>query len=94
MDEVDSELRERLVRDRLETLHLHLQIVHAGIVVAAAALRHQAAERDEEIARVLTYFIGDRLFEQIERTAELIASLQPVPADPSKSHWDLELRGR
>jgi len=88
MSEKDVAL-ERLVRDRLRALHLHLQIVHAGIVVAAAALHHQNAERDEEIARVLEYCVGDRLADQIERTAELIASLLPLPTDPADiDSWD------
>lgn len=67
---------EQLVRDGLRGLHVHLQVAYAGIVVAAAALHHQNAERDEEIARVLEYCVGDRLSAQIERTAELIASFQ------------------
>jgi len=90
MGEIDSATSQRAVRNRLETLHLHLQIVHAGVVVSAAALQHQRAERDEEIARVLTYFVGERLFHQIERIAELIESLQPLPADRSEISWDLE----
>jgi hypothetical protein len=65
----------QLVGDRLRQIHLHLKIVHAGIVVATAALQHQNADRDEDIAQVLKYCVGDRLFEQLECTAELIASL-------------------
>jgi len=66
-----------------------VQVVHAGIVVAAAALHHQNADRDEEIARVLGYCVGDRLSDQIERTAELIASLQSLPTDPADiDSWD------
>ena len=94
MGELECTALKQLVRDRLKGLHLHLQVVHAGIVVAAAALQYQNAERDKEIARVLRYCVGDRLFDQIERTAELIASLQPFPTDPSDvGSWDLEDAG-
>jgi len=80
---------EREMLDRLRGLHVHLQVAHAGVVVAAAALHHQNADRDEEIARVLEYCVGDRLAEQIERTAELVASLQPLPTDPRDlDTWD------
>lgn len=82
-----DETRKRAVAERLKRIHLQLQIVQAGIVVAVAALRHQHAESDEEIARVLRYCVGERLYAQIERTAELIASLQ---AFPSEGDWDLE----
>lgn len=73
MDEIEGEARNRQLRDGLKRLHRHLQIVHAGIVVAAAALHHQNVERDEEIARVLEHCVGERLFRQMERAAELIA---------------------
>jgi hypothetical protein len=80
---------EQLVGERLRGLHVQLQVVHAGVVVAAAALHHQNAERDEEIARVLEYCVGDRLFNQIERTAELIVSLRSLPMDPADiESWD------
>lgn len=92
MSETDPAELTQHVRSRLKLLHRHLQVVHAGVVVAAAALQHQRAERDQEVARVLTYCIGDRLFAQIERTAELIASLEPFPPDPSADSHDLEER--
>jgi hypothetical protein len=80
---------ERDVLRRLHGLHIQLQVVHAGVVVAATALHHQNADRDEEIARVLEYCVGERLAEQIERTAELVASLQRLPTDPDDLvSWD------
>jgi len=80
---------EHELRKRLKGLHVHLQVVHAGVVVAAAALHYQNAERDEEIARVLEHAVGDRLSEQIERTAELLAFLQPLPTNPDDlDSWD------
>lgn len=73
---------ERQMGTQLKQLHRQLQIIHAGVAVAAAALHHQGAEQDEEIARVLEYCVASRLAAQIERTAELLASLQPLPTDP------------
>ena len=73
---------ERQVLDRLRGLHAHLQVVHAAVIVAAIALHRQNADRDEEIARVLEHCVGARLADQIERTAELVASLRPLPIHP------------
>jgi len=64
-------------RIALERIERHLEIVHAGIVVAAAALLHQRAERDEEIASVLRHCVGERLFEQIERLEALVRRIEP-----------------
>jgi hypothetical protein len=80
---------ERAARERLRELHVHLQVAHASVVVAAAALHWQNADRDEEIARVLEYCVALRLAAQIERTAEFLAALQPVPTDPNDlESWD------
>lgn len=75
---------ERQVLDRLRGLHTHLQIAHAGVIVAAIALHRQNADRDEEIARVLEHCVGARIADQIERTAELVASLHPLPIHPEE----------
>jgi len=64
-------------RIALERIERHLEIVHAGIVVAAAALLHQRAEQDEEIAKVLRHCVGERLFEQIERLEALVRRVEP-----------------
>lgn len=68
------------VRDCLGTLQRHLRVAHAGVVVAAAALRHQNADRDEDIACVLEHCVGARLAEQIECIAELMAPRGAAPA--------------
>jgi hypothetical protein len=84
-----SETDFALVQTRLRELHVHLQVVHSGIFVSAAALHQQNAERDEEIARVLEHFVAPRLWEQVQRTAELIASLQTPPLDAAElDSWD------
>lgn len=95
MSEMEPVPLAAVVHDRLKNLHRHLQIAHAGVVVAAAALESQNADRDREVARVLKYCVGERLFGQIERTAELIASLQAFPPERSDADaWDLERPGR
>jgi hypothetical protein len=85
---------DRSARNVVRDLHVHLQVVHAGVVVSALALHNQNADRDEEIARVLEYCVAGVLAEQIERTAELLASLQPLPTDPDAlDSWDPRPRG-
>jgi hypothetical protein len=80
---------DRTARNVVRDLHVRLQIVHAGVVVSALALHQQNADRDEEIARVLEYCVAGVLAEQIDRTAELLASLQPLPTDPDAlDSWD------
>jgi len=66
-------LRDRALSDGLRLLGRHLQLVHGGIVVAAAALHQQNADRDKEIAQVLEHLVGDRLVDQIERISRLLA---------------------
>jgi hypothetical protein len=53
MGESKQALRRRM-RKSLEGLHLHLQVVYAGVVVTTAALRDQDVDHDREIALVLT----------------------------------------
>ena len=80
---------ERGVRERLRALHVQIQIAYAGVVVSAIALHRQNADRDEEVARVLEYCVATRLAEQIERAADLLASLQPFQTDPRElDSWD------
>lgn len=67
--------RELVVRDELRVLHRNLQIVRGGIVVAAAALHYQNGDHDKEIAAVLEHLVGDRLSDQIDRAAQLLATL-------------------
>ncbi len=63
------------VIDDLRLLYRHLEIVRSGIVVAAEALRHQNADRDADIAQVLEHLVGERLADQIARTAQLLDAL-------------------
>ncbi len=44
-------------------------------MVAAAALRHQNADHDTDIAQVLEHLVGERLADQIARTTQLLAAL-------------------
>ena len=84
---------ERDVREQLRALHVQIQIAHAGVIVSAIALHRQNADRDEEVARVLEYCVANRLAEQIERAADLLASMQPFPTDPRDlDSWDPRLR--
>jgi len=62
--------------ERLEHIGKHLQIAYAGVVVSAAALNHQRAEQDDEIATVLRHCVAPRLFEQIERIDDIVARLR------------------
>ncbi len=48
-----------------------LNLVMSAIVVSVAALRHQNADSDEDIASVLQRTAGDRLDIEIENIAEL-----------------------
>lgn len=73
---------ERSIGDGLRLLHRNLQIVRGGIVVAVAALEYQNADRDKDIALVLAQLVGDRLADQIERTAELMTALATSRAPP------------
>ena len=89
MSEKDAAAFDRTARNAVRDLHIRLQIVHAGVVVSALALHCQNADRDEEIARVLEYCVASVLAEQIDRTAELLASLHPLPTDPEAlDSWD------
>jgi hypothetical protein len=65
------------VRRWLADLYQQLQLAHAGIVVASAALRLQNGERDVEVAQVLEYFVASRVDCQIQRAAQMIEWLEP-----------------
>ena len=85
----------------LKQIAPQLVVAHAGIVVAAAALRHQRAEQDEEIASVLSYCVGPRLLEQIQRIDELVSQLESGARSarhprPARALWErlIRLRGR
>jgi len=67
----------REVRTNLESLKHNLRIAYAGIVVAAEALKCQAADHDPEVAEVLNYCVGSRVYQQIERVEAFLESLNP-----------------
>lgn len=69
-------------RKSLEGLYLNLEIVQAGLIVAAQALLRQNADYDAEVARMLEYGVGDRLSVQLECLTELIEALQDEPSGP------------
>jgi hypothetical protein len=57
----------------LQALGRHLQVCYALVVVCVEALEAQNADCDAEIALALKRAVGDRLSEQIEKTAALAA---------------------
>jgi hypothetical protein len=63
-----------LVR-QLKDLLLQLQQVQSAVMVSVAALRSQACDLDEDIARVLQRAVAERLHEQMDK---LEASLQQL----------------
>ena len=67
---------EAYVRNHLEQIYLHLQLVQAGILVSANALRHQSCEYDEEVACTLVHSVNERLAVQMEHIAEIIEQLR------------------
>lgn len=57
----------------LRAIGRHLEVCYAVAVVCVEALEAQNADQDAEIALVLKRALGDRLSEQIEKTAVLAA---------------------
>lgn len=57
----------------LQALRRDLEVCYALIVVCVEALQAQNADLDAEIALALKRAVGDRLSEQIEKTAVLTA---------------------
>jgi hypothetical protein len=71
--------RTRTVRSQVAEVVLHLRDIQSAVVVAAAALKQQKCERDEDIARVLSRGVADRIQDQIDRleiTVQLAAELE------------------
>ena len=60
------------IRDPLSEVIVHLRHAQSAAIVAAAALRYQNCERDEDIASVLLRSVADRLYDQIERLETLM----------------------
>jgi hypothetical protein len=68
-----------MVCEKLGEVVLHLRDIQSAVVVAAAALRHQKCELDEDVAHVLRRSVVDRIQDQIERlelTAVLVSELE------------------
>jgi hypothetical protein len=60
---------------QLKDLLLQLQQVQSAVMVSVAALKSQACELDEDVARVLQRAVAERLHEQMDK---LEASLQQL----------------
>jgi hypothetical protein len=60
---------------QLKDLLLQLQQVQSAVMVSVAALKSQACELDEDIARVLQRVVAERLHEQMDK---IEASLQEL----------------
>jgi hypothetical protein len=73
------------IRKHLEQINLHLQVIQAGIVVSANALRLQCCEHDDEIACVLIHNVSERLSVQMERISEIVAEMQAQEFEISES---------
>jgi hypothetical protein len=56
----------------LTDIRRHLQVAQAVVYVCSAALRHQNADSDNEIATTLQRCVGDELDRQIKRLDVLI----------------------
>jgi len=72
----------KAIQTSLEEVVLHLRQIQSTVVVAVAALRHQCAERDEDIADVLQRSVVDKLEDQIERTEGVLRTLRSRPLKP------------
>ena len=62
--------------ERLRGLALRLRLVMAVVQVCVAALRHQNADCDAEVAHVLQRHAGDRLDIEIEQLDALIRRME------------------
>jgi hypothetical protein len=66
MDGRQAPARQPLAR-QLRDLLAQLQQVQSAVMVSVLALRSQACELDEDIARVLQRAVAERLHEQMDR---------------------------
>jgi hypothetical protein len=72
----------KAIQVNLEEVILHLRQIQSTVIVAVAALRHQCAERDDDIADVLQRSVVDKLEDQIERTEAVLRALRSRPLKP------------
>lgn len=68
--------RERVVQ-HLRDLVRFLQQAMSTVIVSVEALRHQNADCDEDVARVLQRNVSDRLYGEVEKTTAFLATLAP-----------------
>jgi hypothetical protein len=68
---------------QLKDLLLQLEQVQSAVMVSVAALRSQAVELDEDIARVLQRAVADRLYEQMEKLEASLPQLEREPRPES-----------
>lgn len=63
------------VRNKLEDATRYMRLAMAAVVVAVAALRHQNADNDEDVALLLQRAAADRLDMAIEKVEAALAGL-------------------
>ncbi|GEM_PF-3311553 len=68
------------VHSHLTELVGRLQLAHAAVTTATAALRQQNCELDADVARLLERCVADVLAEQLEETEALLGAL-PGPGN-------------
>jgi hypothetical protein len=71
--------RPRTVRSQVAEVVLHLRDIQSAVVVAAAALKQQKCELDEDVAHLLRRSVADRIQDQIEQleiTVQLASELE------------------
>ena len=69
----------RKVCSQVTEVVLHLRDIQSAVMVAAAALKHQKCELDEDVAHVLSSSVADRIQDQIDRleiTVQLVSELE------------------
>jgi DNA-binding IscR family transcriptional regulator len=67
---------------QLKEVVLQLRQIQSAVVVAAAALKRQNAELDEDVANVLQSSAVDKIEDQIERLEELILAMARSSSRP------------
>lgn len=71
----------QLGRAELAEVVVHLRDIQSAAVVAAAALKHQKCELDEDVAQVLRRSVVDRLQDQIEKLEIAVGRAADAEAD-------------
>jgi hypothetical protein len=73
----ESASRNRQVRSHLEAVIATLRQVYSVIPVAVAALRHQNADIDDDVAALLQHSVGAELEDQIGKLEAVLPLLSP-----------------